>query len=282
MTTMIDGDAGALAVHHLAGDQDNPNVLLVCHANGFPGRCYRAFANELADVVRTVALDFRGHGDSATPPLDEFGWAGMSDDVRRTIDWLLAQEVDHIHAFGHSLGGAALIDAERRRPGMVASAFAFEPVIAPNAAFGQGDGSPLIQSAKTRTRQFASRAAALARYAARPPLGLFRADVLHDYVMHGFAEQPDGSVVLKCTPESEVATYRNAAGDIILEQMPEVTRPVCIGKSGDGQFPAQLADAIVAQAPGASLLEFPSITHFGPLQDPIVVAAAMRSIIADA
>ncbi len=276
--TTIDGVAGKLALRELAGDQTSPHTLLIAHANGFHGQMYRAFAQALGDDVRVFALDFRGHGDSDAPAdLDGFEWSGMTDDAGAVVEHLNALGMDRLHAFGHSLGGAALIDLERQRPGTFASLFAFEPVMAPREAFNPD--SPLTRSAKARFRTFPSKAAALMRYSARPPLGLFRADVLFDYVEHGFTELPDGSATLKCLPEHEAEVFRRGAKAIHLDQAAEVASEVVIGRSGDGGLPAQLAQPIVDKLPQGRLLDFPDISHFGPLQDPVGVAKAMRELI---
>ena len=276
--TMIDGVAGELALRELAGDETSPQALLIGHANGFHGQMYRAFAQALGDDVRVFALDFRGHGDSAAPAdLNGFEWSGMTEDAAAAVDHLNAIGVDQPHGFGHSLGGAALIDLERQRSGTFASLFAFEPVMAPQGAFNPD--SPLTRSAKARFRTFPSKAAALMRYAARPPLGLFRADVLFDYVEYGFTELPDGSATLKCLPEHEAEVFRRGAKAIHLGQAAEVSSEVVIGRSGDGGLPAQLAEHVVDELPHGRILDFPDISHFGPLQDPVTVAHAMRELI---
>ncbi len=271
-TTMIDGRVGPIALHHLAGDGDE--VLLVAHATGFLGEVYSAFARELAGQVRVVALDFRAHGDSATPEAHaDFSWFGMADDLQAAIDHLSAPT---LHGFGHSMGGAALLEVERRRSGSFTSALVFEPIVPPGPSSDTGE-SPLSLAALGRLRTFPNRGDALQRYASKPPLGLFRADVLHDYVRHGFADINDG-VTLKCRPESESATFIHA-GEINLEMLPEIDLAVVVGKSGDGGFPAQLADSVAEHLPHGRLKEFPTITHFGPLQDPVSVARAMAEIM---
>lgn len=276
--TMLDGVAGALALRELAGDDSATDALLVAHANGFHGACYRAFAQALDANVRVFALDFRGHGESAAPTeLDGFAWSGMTEDASTAIDYLTTLGLERIHGFGHSIGGAALIDLERRRPGTFATLFAFEPVMAPIGAYDPD--SPLTRSAEGRLRGFPSKADALMRYAARPPLGWFRADVLFDYVTNGFTDQPDGTVVLKCLPENEAEIYRRAGQTVHLDIATEIESVVIIGRSGDGGLPAQLAEPIVAKLSQGQLLDFPDITHFGPLQDPVTVAKAMREII---
>lgn len=267
-TEYIDGGAGKIAIHHLGGSGDT--TILICHATGFLGQAYRAMAAELTNDAQVVALDFRAHGDSDAPAdNDGFAWTEMSNDVLRVVDHLAAPT---LHGFGHSMGGAALLGAERQRPGTFASLMVFEPIVPP-ATFKEGD-SPLVRAARGRLRTFPSHADALQRYSSRPPLGLFRADVLSDYVHHGFIATDQG-VTLKCTPENEAATY-SQAGTVKLSHMADIELGVVVGQSGDGQLPAQLAVAIADALPNGTLRHFPTITHFGPLQDPVTVANALR------
>lgn len=269
---MIDGAVGKIAIHDLGGSGDN--TLLICHATGFLGRVYRAFADQLANDARLFALDMRAHGDSQAP-LEEadFDWRGMADDVARVVDHLGG---DVLHGFGHSMGGAALLEVERAKPKTFRSAMVFEPVVPPGM-FAEDD-HPIQRVAAARQRTFPSRGSALLRYSARPPLGLFRADVLHDYVQHAFVEDEDGQVTLKCTPENEATTF-SMAGTIPMSSLAEIELEVTVARSGDGGLPAQLALAVQDTLPNAIALEFPTLTHFGPLQDPVIVANEMRKIM---
>jgi len=272
-TTLIEGPVGPIAIHHLAGEGDD--TLLVAHATGFLGRVYTAFARELAQQVRVVAIDFRAHGDSGTPTTnEEFSWSGMADDLQAVVDHV---DAPTLHGFGHSMGGAALLEVERRNPGTFTSALLFEPIVPPGEFRNFGD-TPFSKAALRRRRSFPDRAEALRRYASRPPLGLFRADVLNDYVEHGFADSDDG-VTLKCLPESESATFKHA-GELNLEMMLEVTLDATIGKSGDGQTHSLLAEVIADALPNGRLQDFPTMTHFGPLQDPVLVAQVMAEVMA--
>lgn len=271
-TEFIDGAVGKIAIHDLGGA--GPDTLLVCHATGFCGMVYRALAHELKDDVRVFALDMRAHGDSDAPTNEaDFDWHGSADDVARVVTHLSA---DRLHGFGHSMGGAALLEVERSNPGTFTSAMVFEPIVPPGTFPAE---TPLQQAARSRLRSFPSRGDALVRYAARPPLGLFRADVLHDYVHHGFRETEDGEITLKCTPESEASTF-GMGGSIALDSLAEIEFGVIVAKSDDGALPALLADAIADQLPNGRLQEFKGITHFGPLQDPVVIAKALQRLIA--
>ncbi len=271
---MIEGDVGPIAVHDFGGPGDA--TLIVAHATGFLGQAYAAFARELNSQVRVVALDFRAHGDSATPDEFElFSWHRMADDLQAVVDYLRSPT---LHAFGHSMGGAAVLEVERRSPGTFTSALLFEPIV-PAGPFSDTGESPLSKAALGRTRTFATSGEALQRYASRPPLGLFRADVLNDYVRHGFVDTDEG-ITLKCRPESEAATFIHA-GELSLEMLPEIELAVVVGRSGDGGSPAQLARTVATELPNSRLRDFPTLTHFGPLQDPVSVALAMRETLAD-
>ena len=154
--TFIDGAVGKLALHELGGEGDR--VLLVCHATGFLAKAYRAFAHELGGELRVVGVDMRGHGDSTAPIQPEnFDWTGMADDVLRAVDHLGAAD---LHGFGHSMGGAALLEAERQRPGTFRTAMVYEPVVPPGPFPGE---SAIARGARMRQSTFPSRGAAFER-----------------------------------------------------------------------------------------------------------------------
>lgn len=267
----IDGGAGKLAIHDFGGEGDR--VLLIAHATGFLAQVYRAFAQELTNELRVVGVDMRGHGDSDAPtdPAD-FNWRNMADDLARAITHIGATE---LHGFGHSIGGTAILEVERIQPGTLHSAMAFEPIVPPTTL---PNGSPIVDAARRRLRTFPSHGHALERYSARPPLGWLRADVLHDYVHHGFSEAENGEITLKCSPESEANTF-SMAGTVPLASLAEIELDVVIARSGDQDFAGALAQPAVEQLPNGRLLEFPTLTHFGPLQEPVIVAGEMRKLI---
>ena len=261
-------DGVEVALHDLGGD--GPDILLV-HATGMCAGAYRPLGARLAGHGYHVwAVDCRAHGDSTVPASGDLAWSGMAEDVRAAID---AIGTGPILAVGHSMGGAALTLAELSRPGTLARAFLFEPIIVPPGFAGFAGSNPMAVAARRRRPGFPSRLEALHRYAARPPLGAFRADALAAYVDHGFADAPDGSVVLKCTPENEAATFE-AAGAVTVADMHEVATPVLVGCGlrDAGRGPTDFAAAVADALPNGSLASYPHIGHFGPFQDPDTLA----------
>lgn len=260
-------DGVELALHDLGGDGP---TLLVAHATGFCATAYQPMANRLADRFHVLALDFRGHGDSTAPDSGSYDWTGMVDDVLAVT----ATFDGPVLGFGHSMGGACVLAAERQRPGTFRRAFVFEPIVIPDE-FAQFEptANPLADSARHRRPTFPDRPAALSRYASRRPLGVFRADALFHYVEGGFADTDDGEVTLKCRPEVEAAVFE-ATGKPTSTQLAEVAIPVtlAIGRRDQGPGPAEFGLHSFAHLPNGRLAEYPAIGHFGPFQDPDLIA----------
>jgi len=286
--TFVEGaDGTALATWELGGEGEGPSgpALLVAHATGFHTRCYRALAERLAVAFRVVGFDCRGHGRSGTPSLaaDDDGrvpamdWGTFGRDALAVVD---ALGLERPVGFGHSCGGAVLLLAEQHRPGTFAALYVYEPVVAPPEVWAQMAFDPSA-SARRRRPTFASRAAALEHLSSKPPLSALRGDVLVDYVEGGFAEHPDGTVVLRCTPEAEAATYAMAPSSGGWGPLPAVVCPVTLGCGGArADFGVGAAEALAARVQHGRVDVHPDLGHLGPFEDPDEVAEAVGRALA--
>lgn len=279
--SFVEGAGGLpIATWELGGD--GPSMLLA-HATGFHTRCLRALAEGLTGSFRVVGFDCRGHGHSGTPPLDpeadervpSMAWGTFADDALAVVDALgLRRAV----AFGHSCGGALLLLAEQRRPGTFAGIYAYEAVVAPPSFWigTQEQGFSPAVGARRRRAVFASREAARAHYAAKPPLSSLRADVLADYVDGGFADDPGGTVRLRCSPEAEAATFTMAPYAGAWERLAEVACPTTFACGGaPSPFGLDLVTRQAARVQQGRVEEHPGLGHLGPLERPDQVAAAV-------
>ena len=255
--------------------------LLVCHATGFHGLAYRPLAQSLNEHFTVWALDFRGHGTSGPAPGDDYAWSGMGADVAACADAIGA---GRLYGFGHSMGGAALLLAERSAPGTFESLFLYEPIVLPRGFFDAPRASPLAAGARNRREVFGSRAEALQRYSTRSPLAVMRADALAAYVEGGFVDLGDGRVRLACSAETEARTFE-ASGGLPTEEATSISVPAIVAAgtvvtaaSNPGIFAAAIAEAL----PQGRFLSFESLGHFGPLEAPgVVAAAAVRELLGD-
>lgn len=260
-------DGVTLVLHHLGGEGP---PLLVVHATGFCAAPYRHLVPVLGQRFALWGLDVRSHGDSTDSEDGEVSWKGTAQDVLAAIDAIGAGPVVGL---GHSMGGASLLTAELQRPGTLSAIWAFEPIVFPAEWMTNPGHNPMAEAARRRRPGFASRSEALHRYASRPPLGRFRADVLHDYVDRGFRELEDGTVTLACRPEQEAKAF-DAVDKTSIEELIAVGIPVRVARGGrmPEAGPAMIAGPISEALPGGELVTFDHLSHFGPFEDPDSVA----------
>jgi pimeloyl-ACP methyl ester carboxylesterase len=267
-------DGVTLALIDLGGEGP---PLLFCHPTGFHGMVWAPLAEHLAGVAHSWAVDFRGHGDSSVPASMDFAWDRMVDDVLTVVDHLGTADMK---AVGHSMGGAALLMAEMRRPGTFAGLWLYEPIVLPRWD-GVPASNPIAAAARRRRRSFPDRDAAYANFAAKPPLNALDPTALRAYVDHGLRPSPaadgDHAVELKCAPEVEALVFENGVAANAFDRLTEVRISVTVAASEDGGGPAQVAPLIVDALPRGRLELFPELTHFGPMEDPAGIAAAIRA-----
>lgn len=262
-----------VALHDLGG---HGPALLLCHPTGFHAMTWAPLAGELAPVARCWAPDLRGHGDTGPPDDGDFAWRGMAEDVLAVVEHL-GRPDGGLLAVGHSMGGAALVLAEQARPGTFARLWLYEPIVVPPPEGGRGGQNPLAEAARRRRPRFPDRETAYANYASKPPLASLTPAALHAYVDHGFRDVPGGEVELKCTPEVEATVFESSFDNGAFGRLGEVRCPVTVAASGDGGMPALLAPLVAEALPDGRLESFSQLTHFGPMEDPPAVAAAIRA-----
>jgi len=266
-------DGVRVARHELGGDPSAP-PLLFSHATGMHGRVFQPMADGgLTTAFHCIGADLRGHGDSEVPDEVDFAWEGFRDDILAVLDDIGTTPV---HGVGHSMGGAALLMAELARPGTFAGLWLFEPILPPPMQLELARPNPMAEAAERRREVFESIEAAVANYAGKPPLNRFRADALYAYVAGGFAPLDDGTVRIKCRGASEAATFRMAGSHDTFSRLSKVTCPVTIAMGTAMDFgPAAFAPGAVEALPQGRLELYGHLSHFGPLEAPDELAAAV-------
>jgi pimeloyl-ACP methyl ester carboxylesterase len=259
-----------VAVYDLGGSGP---ALLLAHATGFCAQVMGPMAEHLTGSFRCLALDFRGHGRTHTPSHVDFRWSGFADDVVAAI---VGNVRGPVFGFGHSSGGAAILMAAARRPELFSALFTFEPVLWPDPAAAQPRAEKLAEGARRRRARFASRAEAYDNYATKPPFSWMNERVLAAYVEHGLVESEDGAVALRCAPENEAQIYVQGAANDTFSDLARVRGPVVVARGTEhGAIERPIAQAQVAALADATLEDFDGLGHFGPLEDPARVAAAV-------
>jgi pimeloyl-ACP methyl ester carboxylesterase len=278
-------DGVEVAVHDLGGSGPR---LLISHATGFHGHAYDTLAAALGERFHCISFDYRGHGDTRTPPraLDgsvtgkKYDWERYADDALTVARHVRDDEGGPLIAFGHSMGGAGLLMAAHRDRSLFRALVLFEPIVFPPDPERQaGAANPLADGARRRRASFPSYDAAIANYSEKRPLSTFPADALDSYVRHGFGEGEDGQVHLKCLPETEAGTFEGS-GHATWELLPDILVPTLVlaGEAEPGAGPAALAPLVADQLPNGRYTGFAELDHFGPMTHPELIAQRVREM----
>lgn len=264
--------AANISVHDLGGV--GPTVLY-SHATGFHGRCWQPVA-DLLGGFHNVAYDARGHGDTPAPPDWHVQWEVYGQDAAAIATTL--GDDGAIIGVGHSMGGAALLMAAIAQPDLFRALVVYEPIVTPTsrAATPNQPENFLANGARRRRSSFDSYEAAIANYSAKPPMNLFTPSALEAYVRGGFALADDGQVHLKCRPEHEARTYEAGGAHLTWDHLSEVTVPtwVLCGRPEPMQ-PSMWMRVVAEQIPESAYVQYDDVGHFGPMQQPETIAAAI-------
>jgi pimeloyl-ACP methyl ester carboxylesterase len=246
---------------------------MLLHATGFHGRCFLPMAPALTSRFSVWSIDQRGHGSSGKAPGGRYDdWTLFVEDLFAVLDSL---GLEGWRGIGHSLGGAVQLLAEQRRPGTFMGLCLYEPVVISPAAPGQGFGGKISMSdlARKRRQFFSSRQEARQNFAAKPPMNRFDPATLDAYVTYGFVDDRAGGVSLACAGEDEASVYEGAPSSNVWERLSEVHSPVTVLGGFDPRDPVSRSiEDVARQVPRGAARRLKGLTHFGPFEDPLLVA----------
>lgn len=250
-----------IAAYRFGGE--GPPLLLV-HATGFHSHGWLPLVEYLRPRFSVFAFDLPGHGESSTPADSaRYHFTRMAEDLLAVLDHFgLARCV----AIGHSVGGALVVRAELLRPGTVARAVLFEPIILPPE---QQDVTRAADAARTRRMEFDSTDEMIARWSARGPFATFDPAALAAYVEYGVRDRADGGVELKCSRPAEVATFLQDTTSGIWNELDRYAPPTVIyaGERSTSRA-APLVERIAARMKDATVERLPNGSHFLPFERP--------------
>jgi pimeloyl-ACP methyl ester carboxylesterase len=165
-------------------------TALLLHGIGNYGRYWDLFAAAIAQRMRLVAPDARGHGESGRPPT---GYA-VDDFTRDALAMLDELDIDRAVVVGHSMGGLHAIDLASRHGDRVSSLAIVDASPEPLAA-GAERARRLLGG---RPARFADRAEARA-YLERTSPGYVDA-VYENRLVFGLREDEGGGLVWRSDP----------------------------------------------------------------------------------
>ncbi len=262
------------------GPENRAVDVIFSHANGFNGLTYRSILAPLAEDLRILAIDLRGHGASTLPTLTE-GRTDWSDFCHDLVALLGAEITAPVVLAGHSMGGTSSLLAAAQAPQNVKALALFDPVLFDIARIADvGRTNPMAESAGRRRSQFASKADVIAAYTGRGAFRTWRPEQLADYVEAGFRDAPDDQVTLTCDPAWEASNF-NTHGSNAWAALRSLACPVRMLRAEIGST-ARIDDNLddLRAMDYVTVELIPDTTHFLPMERPDLVCSVLREMAA--
>jgi len=285
----VPGKGGHMAALNF-GRASGPIDVVFLHATGFCALTYRRLLETLGPERRVVAFDLRGHGHSTLParPARLTSWHTYADDVIAALKHLSAGGPAPRLIAGHSMGGTVSLLALAREPGVAQALLLIDPAMVPQqlrrllllpfAPRVWSRRMPLASGAARRRAQFPASEEVLASYTGRGAFRTWLPGFLEDYVEDGFARRSDGSVVLRCAPAWESATFAAQRHDLHAA-MRALKAPAHLIMAERGSTSARALPALRECAPAVTFETVPGSTHFVPMERPELVRERMLALL---
>jgi pimeloyl-ACP methyl ester carboxylesterase len=280
-TIDLPGRGGAMAALDF-GSANRPIDVIFSHANGFNARTYRSILSPLAQRLRILAIDLRGHGATTLPTTIEGreGWPQFRDDLLA----LMAAVADApVVLAGHSMGGTSSLLAAAAEPGRVKALALFDPVVMPAGMAADPDAmqdNPLAAGAERRRAVFPSKAAVVEAYTGRGAFRTWSAEQLADYVEAGFRETDTGEVTLTSTPAWEASNFRTHNYDAWAAFRTSRCAVRILRAEVGSTFRLEGAEAELTATGRIAIETVPGTSHFLPMERPDLVRSTLIDLTA--
>ena len=281
----VDNDGPA--IHYLdwgppSGALGAGQPLILIHATGFLAVLWRPIAERLASRFRVIAMDQRGHGDSAPSP-DGYSFEAFAADLQRLIK---ALELEGPLAVGHSSGGSTIVVHAAQHAGVIRRAVLIEPILPRPDWFVQPPGgrnpNSLAEGARKRRAVWPDRDEIFQSYQGRDTFQTWREDLLRLYVDEGTRERDDGQVELKCAPEVEAAFFEAVPRTDFWPLLPKMQFPALVLWGAESHLHGRgLGPAVEEAIPQARTVIVPGASHFLPQERPDEATRLIEEALSD-
>ncbi len=251
--------------------RENAPDLVLLHGYTGHARSWDAFAEAMTDRYRVIALDQRGHGETAWAPADQYGVADMTADL---VAFVGALGLSGFTLLGLSMGGMVAMDYAGARPEALAAL-----VIVDIAPAQHAPGAARIQAGQAVNDIFASRDEAFVAARAQhslPPEAHHRHRV--DYSL---MRLEDGRWTWRYDRAlRSLSTLRRRDPDALWRACADIAVPTLVirGDLSDVLSP-ELAQRLIQTIPGARYAEVANSGHSVPLDAPEGFLAAARDFL---
>lgn len=280
----IDVPGGRL--HYLDWGGCGPQAHFL-HGNGFCAGTYTPFIKHLANDLRVIASDVRGHGGSDFDGIQPVrSWRVFAEDLKVIVERTTRPP---IIGMGHSLGAVSTCMAAASFPRLFNTVVLVDPVflmprrlatIRLMRTLGLQGRLPLARAARRRRKTFRSKAEALRRLLSGR--GIFKTwspEFVEAYLECGLLEKDTESAVLTCDPELEARIFEAIPLDV-WSYVRGLRCPVLAirGEQSD-VFLAGAADRMKRLAADGEVATIAGTGHFPTMEKPEECAEVIREFL---
>ena len=247
-------------------DAGHPTILLL-HGDMRTSRSWDAVARRLCDHFHIIALDSRGHGDSAWPETG-YTFAQRIDDLEAFADAICLRDAV---AVAHSTGGIVAAMLSKSRPDILSRLVLLEPMVEVTEAFQR----MVSKRAETPRRTWASRKEMYDYLRWHRMTGKWPNEVIRDVVEHEAYERTDGRWDMKWATAS--MNWKEREGDYLdlRPTLRTLDKPVLFITSDSRKSGFLDVAKIAEQTPNFEMLTIEDSGHNMYMDQPAAVADAV-------
>lgn len=255
-------------------ESNNP-PLLFAHANGYAAGVYSYYHRELSKTHRVLALDFSGHGKSAST-LDFQNWFFFRDQLLALLEH---EKIDRCIGVGHSLGGASMLLAGEKEPTRFNSIIALDPTILGfwPVLLSHFLDNPLAKGARNRRPDFSSLKLVEKAYRKLPVFRNWEETIFQDYLSFCLHPSEGKSFKLACDPKLEARIFARAAFRVFIRHFFNRTKNHIIVPKPYSVCPLLYAKFLSRN--GGSFQVWEGSTHFFPFEEPARTLSAINNLV---
>ena len=261
--------AGGLRLHYLDYGTAGRPAMLCLHGGAASGHWFDFVAPEFTGNYRVLALDQRGHGDSAWADPPDYSYGRYAADLAEVVEQL---DLRDFVLVGHSMGGTVSLEYASTHPGRVGKLVVVDSTLQMTAE----RVAALREVGSRQGSTYASQEEFIARFRLRPAGTLAAPAIIRHLAQHSARQHPDGIWRHKFD-RNVYATRETTDG---LPRWNHITIPALLVKAErSARISPQVFKEVKARCPQVELAKIPGSDHHVTLDNPAGFVSAVSAFL---
>ena len=262
-------EAGGLRLRYLDYGAAGRPALLCVHGGGAHAHWFDFVATGLCADYHVLAIDQRGHGDSAWAEPTSYAYERFAADLHEAVDKL---DLNDFVLIGHSMGGTIALMYAAAYPGRVRRLVVVDSTVHMTA----DRVAAMREVGARRGSTYANREEFIARFRLRPAGTRAAPDVLHHVAQHSCRQHADGSWRHKF--DRNVYATRETINGLPCWDHVGIPALLVKGDLSDRISPQVFAE-VKKRCPQAELAEVSNSDHHVTLDNPAGFVRAVKAFL---